>query len=80
MSFPAPSPSPSGVNNGAVNAMPMAGRFDWWQMLAPGEGQGEVASPLMITQINHGVVFALPADPPFVIPADEHFAIAPEHA
>lgn len=72
-------PSLSGINNGPIGAMPMAGRFSRVQALAPGEAQSEIATPLMITNINHGLVFTIPAEPPFVTPADEQFAIAPEY-
>ena len=71
--------SPAGIASAAVNAAPMAGTFNFVQALAPGEVQSEVAIPLMLTQVNNGLVFTIPPDEPFSVSADEHYVIAPEY-
>lgn len=69
-----------GINSYTVNGATFGGYLDWWQMLSPGENQAEVPPPLMLTQVNHGVVYDIPPDPDFVVPADETFTISPEVA
>lgn len=69
-----------GIDGFTINAAELGGLFNWWQALSPGENQLDVAIPLMITRINHGVVYDLPADPDFQVPADESFVLSPEVA
>lgn len=68
------------INSYAVNAAPFGGSLNWWQTFSPGEPQTEVPPPLMITKINHGVVYDLPADPVFSVEQDETFTLSPEIA
>lgn len=69
-----------GIDAYAVNAAPFGGTFNWWQTLSPGENQLEVPAPLMVTKINHGVVYVIPPDPVFVVGEDETFTLSPEVA